>query len=136
MTQERFLEILEAYGADPARWPEAEREAAQAYADAHPDLVAQAIETERQLDALLGPAEAEVSPLLEARILRQAPQPKPAVFEHWRLTGAVAAAVLVAVTIGFGSNLIGAEPADEDYFYDDFAGLEDDWTDWLGEEDA
>lgn len=136
MTQERFLEILEAYGADPARWPEAEREAAQAYADAHPELVAQAIETERQLDALLGTAEAEVSPLLEARILRQAPQLKPTVFEHWRLTGAVAAAVLVAVTIGFGSNLIGSEPADEDYFYDDFAGLEDDWTDWLDEEDA
>lgn len=136
MTQERFLEILEAYGADPARWPEAEREAAQAYADAHPDLVAQAIETERQLDALLGPAEAQVSPLLEARILRHAPKPRPAVFENWHLTGAVAAAVLLAVTIGFGSNLVGSEPEDELYFYDDFAGLEDDWTDWLGEEDA
>lgn len=136
MTQERFLEILEAYGADPARWPEAEREAAQAYADAHPELVAQAIETERELDALLGPAEAEVSPLLEARILRHAPQPRPAVFANWRLTGAVAAAVLVAVTIGFGSNLIGSEPEDELYYYDDFAGLEDDWTDWLDEDDA
>lgn len=136
MTQERFLEILEAYGSDPARWPEVEREAAQAYADAHPELVAQAIETERQLDAWLGPAEAEVSPLLEARILQHAPRLKPAVFEHWRLTGAVAAAVLVAVTIGFGSNLVGSEPEDELYYFDDFAGLEDDWTDWLGEDDA
>lgn len=33
MKAERFQAIVEAYGADPARWPEAERDAALAHAD-------------------------------------------------------------------------------------------------------
>jgi len=32
MKAERFQEIIEAYGADPTRWPEAERDAAMAFA--------------------------------------------------------------------------------------------------------
>ncbi len=32
MKAERFHSIVDAYGVDPARWPEAEREAARAYA--------------------------------------------------------------------------------------------------------
>ncbi|TPW02052.1 MAG: hypothetical protein FD124_3528, partial [Alphaproteobacteria bacterium] len=34
MNRERMTAILEAYGAAPARWPEAERAAAQAWAAA------------------------------------------------------------------------------------------------------
>ena len=33
MKAERFQAIVEAYGADPARWPEAERDAALVYAE-------------------------------------------------------------------------------------------------------
>ncbi|OZI66892.1 hypothetical protein [Bordetella genomosp. 11] len=35
MTPERFRTIVDAYGADVRRWPEAERAAAQAWASAH-----------------------------------------------------------------------------------------------------
>ena len=39
MSKERFLEIILAYGVDPARWPEGERAAAQAFYRDNPDLV-------------------------------------------------------------------------------------------------
>ena len=35
MTPERFHQIVEAYGADPRRWPSAERAAGQAWAQRH-----------------------------------------------------------------------------------------------------
>ena len=35
MTPERFHQIVEAYGADPRRWPQQERAAAQAWAQSH-----------------------------------------------------------------------------------------------------
>lgn len=35
MTPERFHQIVEAYGADPRRWPQQERAAAEAWAAAH-----------------------------------------------------------------------------------------------------
>ena len=53
MTDERFFQILEAYGADPARWPADERAEAEAFALDHPDLMADAAQSERDLDALL-----------------------------------------------------------------------------------
>jgi hypothetical protein len=69
MTAERFKTLLEAYGGDLARWPNAERLAAHAYARGAPEapgLLAEA----RQIDALL--ARAVVTPpraALEAAIL-------------------------------------------------------------------
>lgn len=35
MTARRFRDILDAYGADPVRWPDGEREAARVFAAAH-----------------------------------------------------------------------------------------------------
>lgn len=76
MKAERFQMIVEAYGADPARWPEAERDAALAYAN-------QAGETARAV-------------LAEARVLdvglagHAAPLPDAAAFAR-ALTGAGAA---------------------------------------------
>ena len=36
MNAERFASLLDAYGAEPRRWPDAERDAAQAFARADP----------------------------------------------------------------------------------------------------
>ncbi|HEY2020653.1 hypothetical protein [Paraburkholderia sp.] len=36
MTPERFRTIVDAYGADPRRWPEGERAAAELWAESHP----------------------------------------------------------------------------------------------------
>lgn len=70
MDRERFKAILAAYGADPRRWPEHEREAAQAFAaQAGP-----ALREAQAIDALLNlaPAPAPPSELLVARLTRSA----------------------------------------------------------------
>jgi hypothetical protein len=53
MTEERFLQLVGAYGADPSRWPADERAAASAYLAANPELVAACVTAEAELDALL-----------------------------------------------------------------------------------
>lgn len=55
MTPERFAAILDAYGAEPRRWPEAERPAALAHLHAAPDAVAR-LEAAADVDDLLGPS--------------------------------------------------------------------------------
>ena len=74
MTLARLGELLDAYGADPERWPPEEREAACA-------LLAQSAHAQRrreasaQLDAILNLAPAHAaSPALLERILAAAPQ--------------------------------------------------------------
>ena len=69
MTRERLQAIVAAYGADPRRWPDAERARAQALIAGNPDvqaLLAQEAEANRILDAL-GPEIPSAS--LSARIL-------------------------------------------------------------------
>ncbi len=53
MTSERFLALVAAYGADARRWPEAEREAARAFAAAQPDAAVPALAEADAADALL-----------------------------------------------------------------------------------
>lgn len=134
MTDERFFQIIEAYGADPARWPEAERDAAQAWADAHLEAAAEALRSEAALDAVLGEAEAMPSDLLERRIMKRFPAPAGA--PRWQIPVAVAAALLVGAFIGFAS---GALTATEDgvettLYADAYAGLDEDWIAWLGDD--
>ena len=69
MKADRFLIIVEAYGADPARWPEAEREAALAYV-AEAGAAAEALLAEaRALDAGLA---GHVAPLPDAAAFTRA----------------------------------------------------------------
>lgn len=112
MTEDRFRAILDAYGADPARWPEAERAAAQAFASAHPDLVAEAA----ALDALLAldAGEAAPSPALRARVLGAAPnvtplRPRGVFAGNARALAALAACAVMGVALGF----FGAAPSDD-----------------------
>ena len=56
MTIERLRQILDAFGADPARWPKAERDGALALLATSPE--AQRLRDEaRRLDALLNEVE-------------------------------------------------------------------------------
>lgn len=54
MTAERFLALVEAWGADARRWPADERAAAEAFAAARPDLAGPILAGAEALDALLG----------------------------------------------------------------------------------
>jgi GAF domain-containing protein len=133
MTQDRFMEILAAYGADPRHWPEAEREAAERFASQNSALIAQAQAEEAQLDRLLGVAERQPSDLLQRRLMQSLPQASRH-FGHpaFRAPIAAAAALLIGVCIGFASGAFTAPSDDMDSLYADaFSGLDEDWIDWL-----
>ena len=69
MNPERFAVLVDAYGADPSRWPAGERAAAEAFAAsaaAPKSALSDASELDRALDRL--PAE-EIPAALHARIL-------------------------------------------------------------------
>jgi hypothetical protein len=51
MTSQRFARIVDAYGADPRRWPDAERAAACDFAQAHPDEAQARLAAAAWLDA-------------------------------------------------------------------------------------
>jgi hypothetical protein len=71
MTAERFKTLLEAYGADVGRWPQAERLSAHDYAQTAPEAVALLAEA-RAIDALLAKLPApEPRPALMTSILAQ-----------------------------------------------------------------
>jgi len=75
MKIERLAEILDAYGGDPLRWPEAERLAAQGLAARDPRAAAMVAEAEA-LDALFDAAPVEApSAALMARVLARRPRP-------------------------------------------------------------
>ncbi|WP_291844040.1 hypothetical protein [Maricaulis sp.] len=135
MTEDRFFRILEAYGADPARWPDAERAEAEAFAAAHPALVLDATGDEMVLDDLLDRMVEPVieAPLLERRLLARLPGPTG--LPAWMAPSAIAAALLVGVLGGFASGALTGPADDSDAIYADaFTGYEQDWVDWLGED--
>jgi len=70
----RLREVLAAYGADPARWPVAERRGLELLAQSEPELLAEA----REVDRLLATARAPQVPAgAAARLLAKAGQQKP-----------------------------------------------------------
>lgn len=133
MSPERMQDILEAYGADPARWPAAERDAAQAFLLDHPEVLADAHTLEAELDALLDMPDPEPSELLQHRILKTLP--KPALVWGWRAPVAAAAALVIGVFAGFAGGYVAPQTNDAEAIYAEaFSGFDEDWTDWLGEE--
>jgi hypothetical protein len=96
MTLERMSELLDAYGARPERWPDAERDAGAA-------LVAGSRETRARrdaaaaLDTLLDRvADVPPSPALARRILAGAPRPTVVPLSRRRRVGVAAALGLAA----------------------------------------
>lgn len=53
MTPQRFAQIVDAYGADPHRWPAGERAEALAFAQAHPGEARERLDAAAALDACL-----------------------------------------------------------------------------------
>lgn len=113
MDKRRLDALLDAYGADPARWPAAERNAAQALLASDPTAQArleQARLLDRALDAL-PPAPAPAGDLA-ARIRNAARQPvAPAITvpapantnSPWRFTAALAASAVIGLWLGFAA---------------------------------
>jgi hypothetical protein len=66
VTAQRLGELLDAYGADPARWPEAERMPAQALLARMPEIGARS-DAER-LDAALGLLDQQIPNAVAARV--------------------------------------------------------------------
>jgi len=99
MTRERLEAILAAYGADPKRWPAAERDAALAFARANAIDLSEAKITDALLD--LAPPPAPPSDLLMARVLRAAPKAAAASLRIAAL--ALAACMILGVLIGYGA---------------------------------
>src|SRR5262249_61702206 len=92
MTLDRFAVLLDAYGADPARWPDTERAAARALLDRSSEARARR-DAAAALDALLDrAATVEPSSALAERILAQAPQGPKVIHRPARLAGAVGVA--------------------------------------------
>jgi hypothetical protein len=110
MNEARLRELLEAYGADAARWPMEERADATAWLAAHPGALDEALAQARAIDAALAldtRAQA-ASTDLAARVLAAAPNVVP--FRRRQVGGfsmravaALAACALVGVALGFGS---------------------------------
>ena len=73
MNAERFSQLAEAYGADARRWPQAEREAAEAFRRDRPDEAARLLAEADAVDALLDAApRPAVSHALRERVLADA----------------------------------------------------------------
>ena len=114
MNRERFFTIVDAYGAEPRRWPAAERAAALAFAEADAEAAAR-LRGAAALDAALD----EHRPLapstaLRRRIVEAAPRPgRRASPLKWFAPGAGLAAAGVAGVV-FGASLLSPpEPASD-----------------------
>jgi hypothetical protein len=100
VTEDRALEIIASYGADPARWPADERAAVLALAGR--PAVAAALADARGLDALLGDwarADVVAAPFDAAQLTPRAAPVVPARRRGWLAAGAMAAAVAAAVVL-------------------------------------
>ncbi|MFM0204991.1 hypothetical protein PQR53_34805 [Paraburkholderia fungorum] len=95
MTPERFHQIVEAYGADPHRWPQQERAAAERWAAAHRVEADTALADAVSLDAWLSADKLEPPGMaLQQRIIGSAPVRRPSSpRRRWWWSGAAVAGV-------------------------------------------
>lgn len=111
MNLERFRQIVDAYGADPKRWPAEEGGAAQAFAAENPKLCRPVLDEAGKLDVWLATDKTEpAGPALTARIVASAPMDRMARpgrrfiwsglgFAGIGFAGALAGALAVAVLL-------------------------------------
>ena len=99
MNAERFAVILEAYGAEPRRWPVSERRAAEAFA-ATPEggrLLAEAAAVD---DLLLAYAVPAPGAELRTRVLEARPRERRSLLAPWRFGWAPGAGLAAAGVAG------------------------------------
>ena len=97
-----FENLVAAYGANPARWPEARRAAGEQYMISNPateTLLRNEAKLDAALDLVIAP---EPSDILKARIMKdatgnvsQAPSIKPERKQHWKIAAAFVAVLAV-----------------------------------------
>lgn len=126
ITETRVLALIEAYGADPMRWPKSERLAAQALiarsmATQDAPRIMAALAKAEELDAVLdGMTVPALSPDAVAALHRAA---RPGLIPRlrglldwqgpiWQPTGALAAALIMGVTLGLANPDISADLTD------------------------
>ena len=111
MNIDRFKILLDGYGADPARWPEVERAAAEAFARTSPEaasLIAAARALDRTLEWMPAAAPA-LDPVMVAAAASAAPQrrarqPRRSGFGFgfaWPNFAGLAAAMVVGFVVGW-----------------------------------
>ncbi|WP_338734636.1 hypothetical protein [Asticcacaulis sp. DW145] len=114
ITSERFEAIVEAYGADPQRWPADERAAALLFRQQHPEIARRVLAEAHTLDNWLSSAdEVEPSVALQWEVLARmmpagvATRPAPAIVRPRRrwLAGGIGLAAACAAGIVFGLNI-------------------------------
>lgn len=106
MNEERFKSLIEAYGANPDRWPQPERDAALKFAQSSPQAQ-RALDEAALFDRMLDAADtAPVTRDLEARILAKFPERKAALRTAWLdaliPARAWAQAAVLAASLGLG----------------------------------
>ncbi|REG49702.1 hypothetical protein B0G80_6101 [Paraburkholderia sp. BL6669N2] len=141
MTPERFQQIVEAYGAEPRRWPQQERAAAQAWAQSHraeaEALLAQAAGVDAWLSA--DKVEPPGAALLE-RVLGSAPVRQPGAPRRrlwWSgaavagvgLLGGVAGALAVSFFVLTETGVQAPLAHESSYLTSSFGGSSADWSD-------
>lgn len=107
LTDERLIELIEAYGADPAGWPEPWDEAGRAALMAPGPRLAAVLEAAEGLDRMLaGLAPVDPPAGLAARILETAPAPPP-VRRSGRLAGFLSGRALWPAPAALASLVLG-----------------------------
>lgn len=95
----RFEQIIDAYGADPMRWPEAERTQTEAFMAGSTEAQS-LVEDARALDGWLDAGASHApSDLLQHRVLKAAPRPHGGVF-GWASGAGWAAAAAAGLVLG------------------------------------
>ncbi|MGY6125618.1 hypothetical protein ACW9YV_09025 [Paraburkholderia strydomiana] len=137
MTPERFHQIVEAYGADPRRWPQQERAAAQGWADAHRAQADAYLAEAAELDTWLAADHVALpDAALQQRIIGSAPRRRPAAPRHaWWWSGAAVAGIGLlggaagALAVSFFVLTETVPPMHESsYLTSSFGGSSADWS--------
>jgi len=133
MDMKEFKALVEAHGANPARWPEDRRAEAEAFAKTENAEVTLILKDAAALDGYLDRA-AQVTPseLLIARVMAKAPT---SAFSDWRQAAAAAALALIVGTAGgyAGGAFVLPNDTASEYYANAFDGLDTEWELDLGE---
>lgn len=135
MKIERFKTLIETYGANPARWPEAERVAALLFAEQSAEA-RDALQEAAAFDRLLDTGETEpATRALEDRILATFPERTvrgraPWLTLRWIPAGAVACSLALGLAVGAAlPGLAGVSDATVDPALIALSGGDADWAD-------
>lgn len=135
MTLDRFEDLAGLLGPDLARWPEAERGAAQAFMAANPQAARAALAQASALNDLLESARDAVPGLaLYDAVIASAPAAHNVAHDAAPRWSAMAAAAALLVGVSAGWLTTEAPQSDDEVLFERaFAVLAEDETDWLEE---